>query len=155
LRGLGFTERHRREISDADLIQLDVLRAAAHGLAMVDSIRGADFQTRALLLALQTGYRPQIARSLILESMLHSTQRNFPPARSLLERALAVAGDDPEPCVVALAPAGRGLVHYFDGVIDPAIECLREAVDKIRHVPGSIWELYSSRIFDVFCIRLR
>jgi tetratricopeptide (TPR) repeat protein len=155
VRGLGFTERHRREIADADLIQLDVLRAAAHGLAMVDSIRGADFQTRALLLALKTGYRPQIARSLILEGMFHATQGNFQRSRALLDRAVALRGDTPDPYVTALTAAGHGLISYFDGEIDPAVEHLRIAMDGIRSVTGSTWELYSSRIFDVFCIRLR
>jgi hypothetical protein len=39
--------------------------------------------------------------------------------------------------------------------MDPAIDRLREAVDGIRHVPGSTWELYSARLFDVFCTRIR
>jgi tetratricopeptide (TPR) repeat protein len=155
LRGLGFTERHRREIADADLITLDVLRAAAHGLAMVDSIRGADFQTRALLLALKTGYRPQIARSMVLEAMFHSTQSNFARASSLLDHALEIAGDDPDPYITSMEAGGRGLIHYFKGSIGPAIELMRGAVEGIKHVPGSTWELYSSRIFEVFCIRLR
>ncbi|HTM22745.1 MAG TPA: protein kinase, partial [Kofleriaceae bacterium] len=43
LRGLRFRERSRREIADAEILVLDVLKAAAHSLALVESIRGMDF----------------------------------------------------------------------------------------------------------------
>ncbi|HTJ42448.1 MAG TPA: protein kinase [Kofleriaceae bacterium] len=155
LRGLGFKERHRREIADADLVTLEVLRASAHGLAMVDSMRGADFQTRALVLALQSGYRPMIARLLVLESMFQSTQSSFARAAKLLDRAKEVAGAEPEPYMQAMLAGGYGLMNYFSGRIDPAVAGLREAIEGIKTVPGSTWELYTSRLFDVYAIRVR
>jgi eukaryotic-like serine/threonine-protein kinase len=153
LRGLGFTERHRREIADADMIRLGVLRGAAHGLAMVDSIRGADFQTRTMLLALRTGYRPQIARALVLEAMFQATQCNLRRARSLVARAGEVAGAEPEPYVGAMSSAAHGLIAYFTGTMAPAFEHLSRAEDQIRQIPGSTWELHSTRIFGLFALR--
>src|SRR4029453_12110680 len=76
VRGLGFRERHRREIADATMLELEVLKVAAHSLAMIDAIRGMDFQTRHLRMALRTGHREHIARALLIESMFHATGSN-------------------------------------------------------------------------------
>src|SRR5690606_37168309 len=67
LRGFRFKERHRTEIADAEILRLDVLQIASKGLSVVDTIRGADFQTRPLLLALRLGSRTHIAHAMSLE----------------------------------------------------------------------------------------
>src|SRR5690606_3906069 len=55
LRGLHWEERHPSQIPREQLIRLDVYKAVAQGLALVDTVRGADFQVRGLLLALRAG----------------------------------------------------------------------------------------------------
>ena len=57
LRGLRFRERDPSEIAAADLARIDVCWSAVIGLSTVDWIRGADFQTRGLLLALRAANR--------------------------------------------------------------------------------------------------
>ena len=68
LRGLRFRERDQSEIAAADLTRIDVCWSAVTGLSIVDSIRGADFQTRGLLLALRAGEPSRIARALAMEA---------------------------------------------------------------------------------------
>ena len=67
-RGLGYRQRDASEISAADLTRVDVCWSATAGLSIVDTIRGADFQCRGLLLALRAGERSRIARSLAMHA---------------------------------------------------------------------------------------
>src|SRR6185437_12323845 len=68
LRGLGFRSRDPSEVAAADLTRVDVCWSAAAGLSVVDTIRGADFQTRGLLLSLAAGEPSRIARALAMEA---------------------------------------------------------------------------------------
>ena len=55
LRGLGFRERHEREIAAEALVRIDTCWAVSTGLGLVDYVIGSYFQTRGLLLALDAG----------------------------------------------------------------------------------------------------
>src|SRR5262249_22584257 len=57
LRGLRWRERDESEISQRELTRLDVYKAVATSMAVVDTIRASDFQARGLLLALRLGER--------------------------------------------------------------------------------------------------
>jgi len=152
LRGLGFRERHRREIADADLARLDILGVAAHGLAMVDSIRGADFQLRHLMLALRTGHRRDIARAMVVEAMFQATQIHVGRARALLERAREIGGGD-DLYLKGTSHCGSALIAYFSGDLATCVEHFDEGVQLLRQVPGATWELVSARIFTVYALR--
>ncbi len=153
LRGLGFRERHRREISDATMLELEVLKVAAHSLAMIDAIRGMDFQTRHLRMALRTGHREHIARALLLESMFHSTSSNRGRAAAYLDRAIAVGADPRDPYISAMVAAARGAAAYFSGDIVTGAALLGECVTTLRAVPGNNWERSTSRLFELFSLR--
>ena len=56
------------------LTRLDVYRAVGHGLAMVDTVRGADFNARYLRLALRTGEPLHLSRALGIEAMFLGSQ---------------------------------------------------------------------------------
>ena len=68
LRGLGFKERDVSQIPESDLVRIDTCWAVSAGLGAVDLIRGADFQSRHLLLALKAGEPYRVARALAFEA---------------------------------------------------------------------------------------
>src|SRR5262249_10153736 len=68
LRGLGYQKKAENEISAQELLRIDITWSVAAALGMVDTIRGADFQTRNLLLALRAGEPSRIARSVAIEA---------------------------------------------------------------------------------------
>ena len=68
LRGLKFQKRDESQISAMDLTRIDLCWSAVAGLSMSEPIRGADFQTRGLLLALRAGEPLRIARALAMEA---------------------------------------------------------------------------------------
>src|SRR5438034_8657064 len=68
LRGLKFQERKASEVAAEDLTRIDITWSVAVGLTMIDTIRGADFQTRNLLLALGAGEPYRLARALAWEA---------------------------------------------------------------------------------------
>ena len=85
-RGMGFVERDASQIPPNDLVRADILGSLARALGMIDSVRGADAQTRHLLLALELGDPVRLARAL-------GTRRSLPGGhiRGCAERCLAQA----------------------------------------------------------------
>src|SRR6185503_16789245 len=67
-RGLDFVERTADRVSAGDLLRIDTCWSVVTGLAMVDNIRAADFQTRHLRPALDAGEPFRIARALAIEA---------------------------------------------------------------------------------------
>jgi eukaryotic-like serine/threonine-protein kinase len=152
VRGLGFRERHRREIPDTDLARLEILNVAGQGLAVVDSLRGADFTARHLLEALRTGHRGEIARAMMTEAMFQSTQASIARARRLLARAVEIA-DPADPYLAGLGVGADGLISYFAGDLEHSIERLSQADGMMRQVPLASWARVTSRIFVMFALR--
>ena len=146
LRGLQFKERHRSEISDAEILRLDVLQIAAKGLSVVDSIRGADFQTRQLLLALGSGSSTHIAHALCLEATYNATNGKSKRAAQMFARAKEIAGDETDAYMLGLLAGSQGIAAYFRGDAPSAIELVKECEATLRRVPGASWELASTRI---------
>src|SRR5688572_7148379 len=68
LRGLRYRERDASQIASAELSRADISSAVAAGLSIIDNVRGADFQTRNLLIALGHGEPRRIARALAIEA---------------------------------------------------------------------------------------
>ena len=93
LRGLEFTEREASSIPEADLFRIDICWSVAAGLGMVDLIRGADFQSRHLLLALRAGEIYRVARAMAFEAAQIASRGGPPRERvnQLMERTEALA----------------------------------------------------------------
>ena len=74
LRGLRFRERDTSQVDPAQLELIDISRSVAVGISVVDVIRGSDYQTRSLLLALRAGEPLRIALALGWEAVHSSCQ---------------------------------------------------------------------------------
>jgi tetratricopeptide (TPR) repeat protein len=154
LRGFRFKERHRSEISDAEILRLDVLQIAAKGLSVVDTIRGSDFQTRQLILALRSGSRSHIAHAMSLEATYYATRGRAAQSRRMFERAKQVAGPDPDDYMQGLLLGGQGIAAYFVGDPAPALAMLLDAETIMRRVAGASWEVASMKLFFMFVMRV-
>jgi eukaryotic-like serine/threonine-protein kinase len=153
VRGLGFRERHRREIADATMLELEVLKAAGTSLAMIDAIRGMDFQTRHLRMALRTGHREHIVRALLIESMYHATASNPKRAQVMISRALEIGADPDEPYVGGVIAGAHAASAYFGGEVAVAATSFTRSIALLDRAPGNSWESTTARLFQLFSLR--
>ena len=68
LRGIAFDPSKPSDASQPEIARADICWSASIGLSIIDPIRGADFQTRSLLLALRAGEPYRVARAYCLEA---------------------------------------------------------------------------------------
>jgi len=144
IRGLKFTERDESQIPEFDLVRLDTCYAVAAGLGAVDLIRGADFQSRHLLLALRAGEPYRVARALAFEAAWTAARGG-----AGVERAAQIAGQAEElsqrvghPHAIALATWARGVCAYLAGTWQKASELCELASEVLRdRCTGVTWEL--------------
>ncbi len=156
VRGLAWKERHEREISDAELARLDVFKAVGVGLNMVDTIRGADFQARHLLLALDLGEPLRIGRALAHEACYLSTQGSGGRrrARHLIAECQRIHDRTPTPYLEGWLATANALVLYMGGDFAGAQELFARA-EKVffEQTVGKTWELNTVRLFQLFTLR--
>ncbi len=156
LRGLGFKERHESEISARDLTRVDVYRSVAHGLGVVDTIRGVDFQTRGLLLALKTGEPLRIGHALLEGAGFLAVQggAGVDRARVLINTAADIAERVGDANLLALTPGVDGLASYYEGRLRVAFDRLSESETRfVEQTLGATWELKTVRLFKLFVLR--
>ena len=144
MRGLEFTEREAGSIPEADLFRIDICWSVAAGLGMVDLIRGADFQSRHLLLALRAGEIYRISRAMAFE-VAQIASRGGPTrerVNQLMERTEALAERAGHPHATGLAVWSRGMSAYLVGHWKESVELCERAVEVLRdQCTGVTWEL--------------
>ncbi len=155
--GFGWKERRESQISREQLTRLDVYKAVGTGLALVDTIRGADFQARGFLLALRVGEPVRVARSFLTEGVYQASQggRNLGRARDLLERGRVIAEREQSAYLRAFATVLEGSIEYFSGRPRPAIPLLERGIAGMREIPGATWEYSTARLFHIYALRVR
>ena len=130
LRGLGFVERQVDEVSPEDLMRIDTCWSVAMGLGIVDNIRGADFQGRHLLLALNAGEPYRIARALSMEvayAVVPGGRRARERSRRLGEMAQTLAERVNHPQALGLVSLTRGTAASLQGDYRTALELCEKA----------------------------
>jgi serine/threonine protein kinase/tetratricopeptide (TPR) repeat protein len=144
LRGLEFTERDESEIPEFDLVRLDTCFAVAAGLGSVDLIRGADFQSRHLLLALKAGEPFRVARALAFEAAWTAARGGAGSERAMqiARQAEELAQKVGHPHAIGLSVWARGVDAYLGGNWKKAAELCEQATEVLRdRCTGVAWEL--------------
>ncbi len=156
VRGTGFTDRAAPDArASIDELRLDVLRSASLGLSMVDVLRGAAFQARAVLVALRLGDRRRIAYALAFHATyVGASGTRVPQARKLVAQARAIAVETNAPFLLGWTRAGEGIIEFFAGHHADALEILRDAETQLRdRAVGTPAELNHVRNFILFALR--
>lgn len=144
LRGLNFNERDESQIPEFDLVRLDTCFAVAAGLGAVDLIRGADFQSRHLLLALRAGEPFRVARAMAFEAAWTAARGGAGGERfeQIAQRAEELAQKVGHPHAIGLSIWARGVAAYLAGNWAKAAELCERASEVLRdRCAGVTWEL--------------
>jgi serine/threonine protein kinase len=153
LRGLGFRQRPVEQIDPRELTRLDICQSASIGLSMVDTLQGAYFQTRGLLLALRAGEPERLVTALAMEAAHTSVEGRYtrPRTERYLQTAGALAKQINHPYAHALVALARGIAAALEGdwrngqrLCDEAEHILRDSCT------GALWELGTAHRFALW-----
>jgi hypothetical protein len=155
LRGRGFQTRDESQVSAMDLTRIDLCWSAVAGLSMIEPIRGADFQTRGLLLALRAGEPFRIARALAMEAAHRSTAgiAVAPRVLALLRDADTLAQQLDSPHARGMVELVRGISSLLFGEWKAAQAALDQAEQLFRnHCTGVAWERDTGHNFALWAL---
>ncbi len=153
--GLRWQERQESEIDQNLLTRHDIFRAVGSGLSLVDNIRGADFNARALVLALRSGEPVRVARALFHESNfvgLSGTTKALSKAQKLIKKAEQITAQMDSVYLEAWQFSADACFHYFSGRFRQAAEQCAASERSFRQVGGAAWEISSMRLFRVWSL---
>ncbi len=152
IRGLGFRERDASQISAEELMRIDVCRAVAEGLGIIDVIQANAYQARQLLLALRAGEPYRVARALAIEMGYSATgggrtRRRTEKLRKEMAPLVTRIG---HPQVLGLATWASGFALYLEGRWKSAQEVLERAEGMFRErCTGVAWELDLAQFYSL------
>lgn len=153
-RGLRY-RRAKGPVGEASLNRIDVCLLVGKGLGMIDPIRGAEFQTRALRLALETGDGRRVAIALATEAALEGTAGDRARQRvdRLLDQSEKLGAELQDIRISAYARFMRGVTHYLRGEWRTALtHCVRaESLFRERCV-NVWWEIDQSTSFALWSL---
>jgi hypothetical protein len=155
LRGLRFRQRPAARVAPEALSRINICWSASAGLSMVDTVQGAYFQTRGLLLALAAGEPYALARALALEAAHTSIGGSRSRARTtrLLEAADELTRQVDHPYPRGMVAMARGIAAAFEGRWRPALALADEAEATFRgSCTGVMWELDTAQRFALWAL---
>jgi hypothetical protein len=158
LRGLGFRERDESQVSASKLAVVDACWSLGQGLATVDFLRGADFQARHLLRALDAGEPYRIARGLAIEAAQAAVkgERSGPRVDKLLGQARGLAERSPNPQALGIVLVAQGVSSFLRGRWREATATLDAAEAHLRDKCVDVaWDLASAQCFAMWGSILR
>lgn len=152
-RGLKFRERSPDQISPAELTRVDISRAVAVGISVVDVIQGSYFQTRSLRLALRAGDPFRVALALGWEGVHSSCEgkRALRRTTKLISLADQVSKRVGHPHAIAMARLSAGAAKYMDFRFSECVFQIDEAINLLLDgCTGVVWELDTARSFSLW-----
>jgi hypothetical protein len=155
LRGLDFKERTAAEVGPQLLQRVDVCWSVSVGLAMVDTIRGASFQTRQLLLALDAGEPYRVARALAAEAAFVATSGAGAEAKAaqLIGEARRLAERVGDGRLMGLIDFCAALTRFLVGRWNEAVSLSAQAERSFRDIGSAVtWEAATARLFSVWSL---
>jgi hypothetical protein len=153
LRGLSWKERDAAHIDPRTMARIDATWSVAVALGTVDTVRGADFQTRNLILALDAGEPYRIARALTMEAAYVATAGGPAQARAakLLEVGRALSERIEHPHAIGWSRLAAGFSAFLAGRWRDARPWFTEAEAIFRErCSGCAWELDSVDLFSIW-----
>jgi eukaryotic-like serine/threonine-protein kinase len=149
VRGTSFEPRDLSEISPHDRLKADILASVAAALSAIDSVRGADAQTRYLLLALKLGDPVRVARALAREAAFRavSAEPSDQSWLTMLERAETLAKQTGDAEAQGTALAVRAVASFAQGQLRETVHHAT-AAERILHTQCTHldWEVSSLRV---------
>jgi eukaryotic-like serine/threonine-protein kinase len=157
LRGLDFRERPAAALSERARVRIDTAFAAGETLSMVDHVRGADFQTRGLLWALEAGEPYRVGRAITLEAAYSCAFGTRGAARTahLLGEARRLVERTRNPHLVGLVACIDAIAASMEGRFAAAVDKMPRAESLLRACPGSQFELATAQFFHVMALAMR
>jgi hypothetical protein len=153
LRGTAFVERAEETIRPEELQRIDVGWSVVIGLSVIDPIRGADFQTRSLLLALRAGEPFRVARALAVEAGHLASSGDVARAQKILGEAEHLAARVGRPYTIGMVELARGTVAYFGERWNEALGSCRGAAATFREqCTGATWEIDTATAFSLWSL---
>lgn len=150
LRGLKFQERDTSQLSAAELVRLDIYWSVAMGLGMVDTIRGMDFQSRYILLALKAGEPYRIARAFSWEIAISSLGggRTHKRTETYIKASTQLAEKLNNSHIQGLVMLARGGAAFMEGRFRSSRDLLVQAERIFRErCHGVAWEIDTVHLF--------
>jgi hypothetical protein len=153
LRGTSFRERSIDQLSPDALTRIDICWSAGIALGLVDSLGGAGFQARNLLLALRAGEPYRVARALALEVAFSSLDGTKSAKRTakLLSDAEALATRVGHPHARGLVKMSAAVAAFMQGRFRASRSHAEEAQQILRQqCTGVTWELDNSHLYPLW-----
>ncbi|HXU71231.1 MAG TPA: AAA family ATPase [Polyangia bacterium] len=155
LRGLKFKRRQASELQPALLARVDAAWSIAIGLGNVDTIRGADFATRHLRLALKAGEPSRVARAMAFEACLTAAMgaEGVARANTLATEAEKIADEVKDSHATGLAVAARAIALHMNGHWSDCLPFFDEAERIFRErCTGVAWELATGNLLRSYSL---
>jgi tetratricopeptide (TPR) repeat protein len=151
LRGLEFKERDTKDIPYEQLVKIDICWSAATGLAMIDTVRGSEFQVRHLLYALEVGDIYRLSRAFAWEiafSATSTSSRKGGRLEKFSKLAKSLVDKVENPHAEGLFFLMSGVSHFLMGEWLEAYELNKKAGKILRtQCTGVSWEAYTAELF--------
>jgi len=150
IRGLRYTERSESEIASEQLKRIDTCWAVAEGMALVDNIQGAAFQTLHLLLALDAGEPHRIGRALAMEAGFAASSGATERSSQLLREAELLAERLGSRTILGLCRMIGSVAAVHGGRFEDAERFAVEAESILTEQQSlSAWPLSIARVYHI------